>query len=98
MALESRVDHKEQSADQSNAQLMVRVLQEIPVRDREALAFFYLRGESPVEICSRLGLSGREFWQIRRRAMARFQELKRAQRECNELRAMKSEMAWCQPA
>ena len=58
-----------------NEQLALRVLQSIPKRDREVLTRFYLKEESPEEICRALDLTETQFRLIKSRAKARFGEM-----------------------
>lgn len=58
-----------------NEQLALRVLQSIPKRDREVLTRFYLKEESPEQICRALDLTETQFRLIKSRAKARFGEM-----------------------
>ena len=56
-------------------QIMERLLQETPRRDREILTRFYLLGENRRQICSEMKLSYTQYRLLKSRAKARFAEL-----------------------
>jgi DNA-directed RNA polymerase specialized sigma24 family protein len=58
-------------------QLMVQVLEEISVRDKEILTRFYLRGQTQGKICREMRLTETQFRLLKSRAKARFGELGR---------------------
>jgi RNA polymerase sigma factor (sigma-70 family) len=74
---DARPDPENEAIERENEQLALRVLQSIPKRDREVLTRFYLREESPDQICRALNLTDTQFRLIKSRAKARFGELGR---------------------
>jgi RNA polymerase sigma factor (sigma-70 family) len=60
---------------QQRADLLKRVLGELPMREREILTRFYLREETHVQICSEMALTETQFRLLKSRAKARFGEL-----------------------
>jgi RNA polymerase sigma-70 factor (ECF subfamily) len=60
---------------QQRADLLERVLGELPMREREILTRFYLREETHVQICSEMALTETQFRLLKSRAKARFGEL-----------------------
>jgi RNA polymerase sigma-70 factor (ECF subfamily) len=69
---------EENAIHTQNRELAMRILRSIPTRDREVLIRFYLREQTPPEICRDLNLSETQFRLIKSRAKARFGELGRA--------------------
>ncbi len=61
-------------ADENTA-VALRILNSLHKRDREVLIRFYLREQSPEEICRDMGLTETQFRLIKSRAKARFGEL-----------------------
>ena len=61
-------------ADESTA-VALRILNSLHKRDREVLIRFYLREQTPEEICRDMGLTETQFRLIKSRAKARFGEL-----------------------
>lgn len=78
-ALRDRKPDPEHKAieDENNA-LALRVLNTLPVRDREVLIRFYLKEQTPQQICRDLGLTATQFRLTKSRAKARFTELGQA--------------------
>jgi RNA polymerase sigma-70 factor (ECF subfamily) len=70
-------DPERAAIERQNMQLAMRILQSIPQRDREVLIRFYLREQTPVQICRELDLTETQFRLIKSRAKARFGELGR---------------------
>lgn len=66
---ENAVIHRE------NLELALRILNGIPRRDREVLTRFYLREQTPRQICGDLALTETQFRLIKSRAKARFGQL-----------------------
>ncbi len=60
---------------QQNMDLAMRILNSLHVREREVLIRFYLREQTPEEICRDLELTETQFRLIKSRAKARFGEL-----------------------
>jgi len=58
-----------------NLELALRILNGIPKRDREVLVRFYLREQTPRQICGDLDLTETQFRLIKSRAKARFGQL-----------------------
>jgi RNA polymerase sigma factor (sigma-70 family) len=58
-----------------NLELAQRILNGIPRRDREVLTRFYLREQTPRQICGDLALTETQFRLIKSRAKARFGQL-----------------------
>ena len=69
---------EEAAIQRQQGELAMRVLRSIPGRDREVLVRFYLREQTPAEICGELKLTETQFRLIKSRAKARFGELGRA--------------------
>ena len=63
--------------ERQTTEVAMRVLRSIPPRDREVLIRFYLREQTPDEICRDLQLTDTQFRLIKSRAKARFGELGR---------------------
>jgi RNA polymerase sigma-70 factor (ECF subfamily) len=61
--------------DQQNQDVAMRVLRSLPWRDREVLVRFYLKEQTPEQICSDLKLTETQFRLIKSRAKARYGEL-----------------------
>ena len=70
-----RADPEKQVIETETMQLAMRILQSIPARDREVLIRFYLKEQTPVQICRELDLTETQFRLIKSRAKARFGEL-----------------------
>jgi RNA polymerase sigma factor (sigma-70 family) len=64
--------------DRQNIDLAMRVLNSLPRRDREVLIRFYLKEQSPRQICRDMSLTETQFRLTKSRAKARFTELGRA--------------------
>jgi DNA-directed RNA polymerase specialized sigma24 family protein len=64
--------------ERQNVDLAMRVLTSLPWRDREVLMRFYLKEQSPRQICRDMGLTQTQFRLTKSRAKARFTELARA--------------------
>ena len=64
--------------ERQNTDLAKRVLNSLPKREREVLTRFYLREQSPRQICRDMSLTETQFRLTKSRAKARFTELGRA--------------------
>lgn len=64
--------------EREQAAVAYGVLQSLPRRDREVLVRFYLKEQSPAEICREMDLSATQFRLTKSRAKVRFGELGRA--------------------
>jgi len=73
-----RPNPERQAIDREQAAVAYRVLQSLPRRDREVLVRFYLKEQSPDEICREMDLSATQFRLTKSRAKVRFGELGRA--------------------
>ncbi|HWC95734.1 MAG TPA: sigma-70 family RNA polymerase sigma factor [Candidatus Sulfopaludibacter sp.] len=74
--LADREPDPERAAIQSqNKNLALRVLNSLRQREREVLVRFYLKEQSPEDICRELDLTGNQFRLIKSRAKTRFVEL-----------------------
>lgn len=71
-------DPERKAIEQENIGLAMRVLNTLPLRDRQVLIRFYLQEQSPRQICRELGLTPTQFRLTKSRAKARFTELGRA--------------------
>jgi RNA polymerase sigma factor (sigma-70 family) len=71
-------DPERKVIDRQNVDLAMRVLNSLPHRDREVLVRFYLKEQSPRQICREMVLTETQFRLIKSRAKARFTELGRA--------------------
>lgn len=60
-------------------QIALRVLKEMPARDREVLVRFYVADERPEEIQRALGIPETEFRRVKSRAKSLFDELRKAE-------------------
>ena len=67
-----------QAIEREHTAVAYRVLQSLPRRDREVLVRFYLKEQSPAEICREMDLSATQFRLTKSRAKVRFGELGRA--------------------
>jgi RNA polymerase sigma factor (sigma-70 family) len=63
--------------EEQTAETAFRVLKSLPIRDREILTRFYLREETPQQICSELNITQTQFRLTKSRAKARYSELVR---------------------
>lgn len=63
--------------DQENQDVALSMLGSLPKRDREVLVRFYLREQTPEQICSDLKLTETQFRLIKSRAKARYGQLGR---------------------
>lgn len=68
-------DPETQAIQRENEELAMRVLRSLPKREREVLLRFYLKHETPIQICRALSLSENQFRLIKSRAKARFGEM-----------------------
>ena len=66
-----------QAIEREQTAVAYRVLQSLPRRDREVLVRFYLKEQSPAEICREMDLSATQFRLTKSRAKVRFGELGR---------------------
>jgi RNA polymerase sigma-70 factor (ECF subfamily) len=74
--LADRGPNPERSAIQKqNTELSMRVLHSLHLREREVLIRFYLKEQTPEEICRELELTATQFRLIKSRAKTRFIEL-----------------------
>jgi RNA polymerase sigma-70 factor (ECF subfamily) len=71
-------DPERKAIEGQNIELAMRVLNTLPWRDREVLVRFYLKEQSPCQICRDLGLTPTQFRLTKSRAKARFTELGQA--------------------
>ena len=71
-------DPERRVIDRENMDVAMRVLNSLPQRDREVLIRFYLKEQSPRQICCDMALTETQFRLIKSRAKARFTELGRA--------------------
>jgi DNA-directed RNA polymerase specialized sigma24 family protein len=71
-------DPERRAMERQNVDLAMRVLTSLPWRDREVLMRFYLKEQSPRQICRDMGLTQTQFRLTKSRAKARFTELARA--------------------
>lgn len=63
---------EEQIDERQRIAVMKRLLAAMSTADRDVLARFYLRGESPTSICESMGLTATQFRLLKWRAKARF--------------------------
>jgi RNA polymerase sigma-70 factor (ECF subfamily) len=63
--------------EEQNLNLAMRILNSLHKREREVLTRFYLREQTPAEICQDMDLTETQFRLIKSRAKARFGELGR---------------------
>jgi len=78
MTLSDHHPNPERSAiEHQNGELVMRILNSLPKRDREVLARFYLEEQPPDRICHEMGLTETQFRLVKSRAKARFGELGR---------------------
>jgi RNA polymerase sigma factor (sigma-70 family) len=71
------VDPENRAIEAQNNGIAMRVLQSLPHRDREVLVRFYLREETPEQICAALEITQTQFRLIKSRAKTRYGELGR---------------------
>jgi RNA polymerase sigma-70 factor (ECF subfamily) len=72
LVADARRNPEQNAAFQQRVQLMVRVLRELLVRDREILSRFYLDQQAQDEICGEMALSETQFRLLKSRAKSRF--------------------------
>ena len=72
------LDPERRAMARERTEIAARLLNSIPKRDREVLVRFYLREETPAEICRDMGLTETQFRLIKSRAKQRFGELGRS--------------------
>jgi RNA polymerase sigma-70 factor (ECF subfamily) len=70
-----RENPEESAIFQQRAELIRKVLSELPPRDREILTRFYLHEQGQDQICSEMSLTETQFRLLKSRAKARFGEL-----------------------
>jgi RNA polymerase sigma factor (sigma-70 family) len=76
MTLSDHHPNPERSAiEHQNEELVMRILNSLPKRDRDVLARFYLDEQPPDRICREMGLTETQFRLVKSRAKARFGEL-----------------------
>ena len=76
LGLSDHHPNPERSAiEHQTEELVLRILNSLPKRDRDVLARFYLEEEAPDQICREMGLTETQFRLIKSRAKARFGEL-----------------------
>jgi RNA polymerase sigma factor (sigma-70 family) len=75
-------DPERKAIERQNADLAMRVLNSLPRRDREVLTRFYLKEQTPRQICRDMNLTETQFRLTKSRAKARFTELGRARLAC----------------
>ena len=68
-----------QVASDQLVQIAVRVLKEMPARDREILLRFYLHEEHPEDIQRALGITETQYRRVKSRAQSQFRELQEAE-------------------
>jgi RNA polymerase sigma factor (sigma-70 family) len=66
---------EERAIAQQRVELMKRVLRELSERDFEVLTRFYIREQTPTQICVEMGLTQVQFQLLKSRAKARFSDL-----------------------
>jgi len=71
-------DPERKVIERQNVDLAMRILNSLPRRDREVLTRFYLKEQSPRQICRDMSLTETQFRLTKSRAKARFTELGRA--------------------
>jgi len=64
--------------ERERSKVAFRVLRSLPSRDREVLVRFYLKEQSPAQICRDLGLTATQFRVTKSRAKLRFGKIGRA--------------------
>lgn len=74
---DSKQDLEKALIDRRATELMMRVLLEMPAKDRDILQRFYLREQTQEEICHKMRLTPTQFRLLKSRAKARFGELGR---------------------
>jgi DNA-directed RNA polymerase specialized sigma24 family protein len=72
-----RPDPERRAIERQNVELAMRVLGSVRKRDREVLIRFYLKEQTPIEICRDMHLSVTQFRLIKTRAKNRFGQLGR---------------------
>ena len=71
-------DPERKAIQDQNNDLAMRVLNTLPLRDREVLIRFYLKEQTPEQICREMELTATQFRLTKSRAKARFTELGQA--------------------
>jgi RNA polymerase sigma factor (sigma-70 family) len=72
---DTRENPEESAIFRQRAELIQRVLGELPERDREILTRFYLHEQSQDQICEDMSLTETQFRLLKSRAKARFGDL-----------------------
>ena len=75
---DQKPDPERQAIEHENMEVALRILNSLPLRDRELLVRFYLKEQSPRQICRDMVLTETQFRLTKSRAKARFAELGRA--------------------
>lgn len=88
LVADCRQDPEEMAMGQERMRLIIRVLSDIPDRDREILTRFYLREQSQEQICEEMSLTETQFRLIKSRAKAKFGEIGRKKMEPSPVRAL----------
>lgn len=69
------LDPERMAIDRQSLDLAIRLLGSLPIRDREVLIRFYLKEQTPEQICSEMDLTDTQFRLTKSRAKARYGEL-----------------------
>ena len=69
------LDPERMAIDRQSLDLAIRLLSSLPIRDREVLIRFYLKEQTPEQICSEMDLTDTQFRLTKSRAKARYGEL-----------------------
>ncbi len=83
-----RGNPEEEAIFRQRTALIERVLEELPVRDREILTRFYLQEQTQEQICTEMGLSPTQFRLLKSRAKSRFGELGKKKLAHGDLQAV----------
>jgi len=71
-------DPERRVIERENTDVAMRILNSLPRRDREVLIRFYLREQSPRQICRDMNLTATQFRLVKSRAKGRFTDLGKA--------------------
>jgi RNA polymerase sigma factor (sigma-70 family) len=77
LVLDRGLDPELTAIGRQRQMMAYRLLNEVPVRDREILVRFYLQEQTQDEICDQMGLTETQFRLLKSRAKARFAALGR---------------------
>lgn len=82
-----RLSPENLAADEEQSASMLGIMRDLKARDREVLTRFYLKEETPLEICEGMHISATQFRLWKSRAIGRCQDLERQRASRAKLQA-----------